>query len=334
MQPSWTWQCVKHGRRYLQRGFVVCGMLLLTLLSACQPAPDPVLRIGTNVWPGYEPLYLARDLAVFHEPQVQLVEYRSASQVISGFQKGVIDLAAVTLDEAVRLAASGEPIEVIWIFDFSDGADQVLARPEIQRVQDLKGKRIGVEESALGAFVLSRLLDLHQMQPQDVTAVSMSVSEHAQAMQQGKVDAVITFEPEKSKVLQQGGHTIFSSKQLPGEIVDVLIARKGPNRSFSDQDLIRTLFAYEQALIRVKKDLPAHLPLLNRRMKLTDADLVLTFSEMSIPNREEQLAFFHNSSKTAMLIEQYQTALQKQGYISARCPCTDLLNPRYLEALP
>ncbi len=69
-------------------------------------------------------------------------------------------------------------------------------------------------------------------------------------------------------------------------------------------------------------------------MKLPEADLLLTFSEMSIPNRAEQLAFFRDTAKTAMLIEQYQTALQKQGYISAPCPCADLLTPRYLEALP
>ena len=329
-----TWRCKGGWRCWLQRMVTLGGILFVTLLSACQPAPEPTLRIGTNVWPGYEPLYLARDLAVFHEPKVRLVEYRSASQVISGFQKGVIDLAAVTLDEAVRLAASGEPIEVIWIFDFSNGADQVLARRDIQSVQDLKGKRIGVEESALGAFVLSRLLEMHQLQPNDVTVVSMGVSEHAQAMQQGKVDAVITFEPEKSKVLQQGGHSIFSSKQLPGEIVDVLIARKGPNRAFSDQDLIRTLFAYEQTLLRIKKDLPAHLPLLNRRMKLADTELMLTFSEMGIPDRNEQLAFFRDRAKTSMLIEHYQTALLKQGYITSPCQCADLLNPRYLEALP
>ncbi len=31
------------------------------LLSACQPAPDP-LRLGLHTWPGYEFLHLARSL--------------------------------------------------------------------------------------------------------------------------------------------------------------------------------------------------------------------------------------------------------------------------------
>lgn len=329
-----TWQSVSGGRCWLQRIVTLGSLLLVALLGACQPAPEPTLRIGTNVWPGYEPLYLARDLAVFHEPKVQLVEYRSASQVISGFQKGVIDLAAVTLDEAVRLAAAGEPIEVIWIFDFSDGADQLLARADIPSVHALKGKRIGVEESALGAFVLQRVMDLHQLTEQDLTIVPLGVSEHAQAMAQGKVDAVITFEPEKSAVTKLGAHTLFSSKQIPGEIVDVLIARKGEQRGFSDQDLIRMLYSYEQALNRVKKDIGAHLPLLNRRLKLSDSELALTFAEMNIPGRDEQLQFFRNKPHIDMLIEHYQAALKARGLIEKPCQCADLLNSSYLEALP
>lgn len=317
------------------RHFATSGLLMLALvLAACQPPAPPVMRIGTNVWPGYEPLYLARDLAVFHEPAVQLVEYRSASQVISGFQKGVIDFAAVTLDEAVRMAASGEAIEVIWIFDFSDGADQLLARADIGSVTELKGKRIGVEESALGAFVLQRIMELHQLKPADITVVPLGVSEHAQAMAQGKVDAVITFEPEKSEVTKLGAHTLFSSKQIPGEIVDVLIARKGEHRGFTDQDVIRMLYSYEQALNRVKKDIGAHLPLLNRRLKLSDTELALTFAEMNIPGRDEQLQFFHNKPHVEQLINHYQQALKARGLIEKPCQCNDLLNSHYLEALP
>lgn len=329
-----TWRCKGGWRCWLQRMVTLGGILFVTLLSACQPAPEPTLRIGTNVWPGYEPLYLARDLAVFHQPNVQLVEYRSASQVISGFQKGVIDLAAVTLDEAVRLAAAGEPIEVIWIFDFSDGADQLLARADIPSINALKGKRIGVEESALGAFVLQRVMDLNQLTEHDLTVVPLGVSEHAQAMAQGKVDAVITFEPEKSAVTKLGAHTLFSSKQIPGEIVDVLIARKGEQRGFSDQDLIRMLYSYEQALNRVKKDIGAHLPLLNRRLKLSDSELALTFAEMNIPGRDEQLQFFHNKPHIQQLLAHYQQALTARGLIEKPCQCADLLNSSYLEALP
>ena len=57
---------------------LACVALLLALFG-CAREPQTVLRIGTNVWIGSEPLYLARELGRFDPATVQLVEYPSAS---------------------------------------------------------------------------------------------------------------------------------------------------------------------------------------------------------------------------------------------------------------
>ena len=63
---------------------------------------SPIL-LGTNVWPGYEPLYLARSLGYWDDSSVKLVEYSSASQVIRAFRNDAIHIAALTLDEVLLL---------------------------------------------------------------------------------------------------------------------------------------------------------------------------------------------------------------------------------------
>jgi NitT/TauT family transport system substrate-binding protein len=52
---------------------VACIALVLPLLG-CMRQPEAALRIGTNVWIGSEPLYLARDLGHLDSGKVQLVE--------------------------------------------------------------------------------------------------------------------------------------------------------------------------------------------------------------------------------------------------------------------
>lgn len=121
--------------------FIAVFCLCLLCLSCSDPQPAEI-RIGTNVWPGYEPLYVAREQGAFADLPVQLVEYRSASQAMSGLRKGQIDFAAVTLDEAIRIHANDVEVEVIWIFDYSNGADQLLSQPDIKTVAGLKGKRL------------------------------------------------------------------------------------------------------------------------------------------------------------------------------------------------
>ena len=67
-----------------QRRLALLALCALVLaLSGCMRETEPPLRIGTNVWIGSEPLYLARDLGYLNREAVQLVEYPSASEVLA-----------------------------------------------------------------------------------------------------------------------------------------------------------------------------------------------------------------------------------------------------------
>ena len=138
-------------------------LVLGMLVAACTPEPAPVLRVGTNVWPGYEPLYLARELGYFEAGPVSLEEYASATDVIRAFRNHAIEAAAVTLDEALLLVDSGQRPRVVLVMDVSNGADVILGQAGMQQLVDLKDRRIGVEHGALGAYVLSRALTLAGM---------------------------------------------------------------------------------------------------------------------------------------------------------------------------
>ena len=60
------------------------------------------------------------------------------------------------------------------------------------------------------------------MQVQDIQLVSLELTEHERAYQQGKIDAVVTFGPARTKLLAAGAKLLFDSSQIPGEIVDTL----------------------------------------------------------------------------------------------------------------
>ncbi|MDO9372116.1 MAG: ABC transporter substrate-binding protein [Gammaproteobacteria bacterium] len=199
---------------------------VLALAPACAPEPEPPLRVGTNVWPGYEPLYLARDLGYLEGSPVRLVEYASATDVVRAFLNHAIEAAALTLDEALLLADLGQEPRVVLVMDFSHGADVILGHADTQRLTDLKGRRIGVESGALGAYVLTRALQQSRMSLGEVSVVPMPISEHERAFLQHEVDAVVTFEPVRTRLLKRGAVRLFDSSEIPGEIVDVLVVRR------------------------------------------------------------------------------------------------------------
>jgi NitT/TauT family transport system substrate-binding protein len=202
---------------------LACALALA--LMGCMDAPQTALRIGTNVWVGSEPFYLARELGRLDPATVQLVEYPSASEVLRAFRNQAIDGMVISLDELFGLAVDGLEPRIILVVDVSDGADVVVGRRGMRTMSDLKGKSVAVESSALGAFVLSRALALNGMQASDVNVVHLESNEQPSAFEKGEVDGAVTFDPYRAQFLQAGGRTLFDSSQIPGEIVDLLAVR-------------------------------------------------------------------------------------------------------------
>lgn len=203
---------------------LACIALVLPLVG-CTRAPETALRIGTNVWIGSEPLYLARELGGLNPAEVQLVEYPSASEVLRAFRNEAIDGMVISMDELFGLAVDGLQPRIILVVDVSHGADVVVGRPGMNTMKDLKGKSVAVESAALGAFVLSRALALNGMQASDVNVVHLESNEQPSAFEKGQVDGAVTFDPYRTQLLRAGATTLFDSSRIPGEIVDVVAVR-------------------------------------------------------------------------------------------------------------
>ncbi|MBI4666448.1 MAG: ABC transporter substrate-binding protein [Nitrospinae bacterium] len=195
------------------------------LLPACADKPT-LLRVGTNIWPGYECLYLARSLGQYDPARIRLVEYPSASAVIRAYRNGAIEAAAVTMDEALLLVEQRQAGVMTLIMDVSEGADVIMAKPGIGSIAELKGKKVGVETGALGAYMLTRALNYKKMSLYDIHVVPLEHNEHERAYLEGKVDALVTFEPVTTRLKKAGGRILFDSAMIPEEIVDVLVVRQ------------------------------------------------------------------------------------------------------------
>ena len=178
--------CLTSWRCRLAFGFLIL-LTLLVMLVSCIEQREPPLRLGTNVWIGYEPLYLARELRYLDPTSVKLVEYLSASEVIRAFRNQALEAAALTLDETLLLLESQIPVQVFLVASISNGGDVILGSPEISQFSALVGKRVGVEASALGAYFVSRALEEHGMSLDDISIVRLEVGEHMAAYKAGEV---------------------------------------------------------------------------------------------------------------------------------------------------
>jgi NitT/TauT family transport system substrate-binding protein len=287
----------------------------IILTFGCIKTDNEYLIIGTNVWPGYEFLYLAREIGYYKNKPIHLVEYSSSSQVLRAYRNNILNGAALTLDEVLLLKSYGYNPKIVLVMDISNGADVIIAKSQIKSIKDLKGKKIGVENTALGSYVLVRALEKNGLSEKEITIVPLEVDEHYKAFINGEVDAVVTFEPVKSKLLQAGGHIIFDSSQIPGEIVDVLVIEESFLKK--NPEIVKVLIkGWFLGIDFWKEKENTALKIISQREHISVEQLKAAYKGLLIPDRLENLELLNNENpKLLKVAKKLKKIMEKKNIL-------------------
>jgi NitT/TauT family transport system substrate-binding protein len=315
MRKLWTFRCLK---------IFFVASILFSSTGFAQP-----LRVGTTLWPGYEPLYLAKEINVYKE-DIRMIEYPSTSEVLRAFKNRTVEAAALTLDEIVLLAESDVPVEIILVLDISEGADVIMARPELKNIQGLIGARVAVESTAVGAYTLSRALEIHNIDINQITLVNVENSSHKDAYTNNTADAVVTYEPVRTQLLNEGAIEIFNSTEIPGEIVDVLVVHKDIIDSHSDE-LLDISQGWFKALAQMEDEPSSSFTFIASRMKVSPKEAKESYIGLSLPNLDKNKAMLSDSptslKNTFNLLTQH---MKDSGLIRPSTKTKAMLNSQFL----
>lgn len=260
---------------------LVAGVSLL----GCTPPAEP-LRIVSSPWPGYEPLYLARDLGFLNGQHVRLSEMPSSNVTWEAFNNGSADIATLTLDETLSLLDHGRKLRIMAVMDISSGADVVMARPGINSLSEIKGKRIGIVNIPLGIFMLARTLELAGLSAADVTVLQMPEDKHEKAYLSGEIDVAITFEPFKTRIANAGAQVLFDTRQIPNEVFDLLVVREDVyNRRRDEVCEITRQWFHTQNYIRNNQQQAYHQ--MGKRMNTDGTDFAVMLGGLKVPDGNE-----------------------------------------------
>ena len=308
-----------------------CRLCVLLLLAACSDKYAEPLVFGGVTWPGYDPAYIARELGYLKEEQVHLAEFTNATEVLRAFRNGQLHVAGLTLDEALSLRRSVPDLQIFLVADFSNGADVLMVRRGIQNLRQLKGKRIGVEKTALGAYYLSLILQAANLSSNDVHIVSLPLDEHVHAFHAGLVDAVVTFAPTQEKLAQEGAEVLFDSSRVPGKIVDVLVVRAADAEA-QKAHLLALVRAWFHAVSVVQKEPALAYPIMARHEQVLPAQIEDTLHGLLLLDRQQNLQqFAGNPSMLFSTSTDIQRILKDSGLVTGSDDLAQLLNPRLVE---
>lgn len=306
--------------------------LTVAITSCLGPSATP-LRIGANLWTGYETLFLARDLGELKGKPIQLIDFPSGTEEVRAYRNNEIEGAGLSIDQVITLAATQGDIKIIAIMDFSNGGDVILARPGLSTMRDLRGKRVGVESTALGAFFLARALEINGMTPKDVNVVSLELIDHAAAYAAGKVDAVVTFGPARIQLLKAGAEPLFDSSQIPGEIVDTLAASSEAiaNNRENLQALVDARF---EALEYFESNPAQASRKMARRTQVKPEEMLGALRLLKQPSLEDNVALLSQQDPSLVVsMGKLIRVMHDNGLISKTIDPSSLLDAQFVESL-
>ena len=167
-------------------------------------AADAVpVKIGSLIWIGYGPFYVAEKLDLFkkHNLKVTLQMFTDPALIPSAIASGAVDGGMLTYDQVVGQVAEGRPQKVVMPIDYSNGGDAIVVDKSITKVSEFKGKKIGFNPLSPSDFLLSYALKVNGLSDKDITPVNMTPEAVPAAMASGQLSIGVTYEPSLSQIL-------------------------------------------------------------------------------------------------------------------------------------
>jgi NitT/TauT family transport system substrate-binding protein len=204
---------------------VLRAVLLCLAVLLVRPA-EAAINLGYSDWPGWVAWQIAVDKGWLKEAGLDVnFDWFDYSASMDAFAAGKIDGVCVTNGDALVTGAGGARNVMIMLTDYSNGNDMIVGRPGIKGVQDLKGKKVGIEIGLVEHLLLLDGLKKAGLSQNDVTLVNSKTNETPQVLASGQVDAIGAWQPNSGMAMKAlpGAHPIYTSAQAPGLIYDVLM---------------------------------------------------------------------------------------------------------------
>ncbi|HEY1305723.1 MAG TPA: ABC transporter substrate-binding protein [Vicinamibacterales bacterium] len=283
-------------RRLILFGFFLMHVVAVPIAVLAQTAQAPAPAAAGQ--PAITPLApdamftVAVAMAVLEAAPIHIADQSPAGagfRVIDGGVRTVALKGAHAGGNATTqmLRVLGDNPNVRLLFTLVDGNYRIVAKRSagINRLADLKGKRIVVPRNTSANYYLVAMLRTVGLQESDVTLVSAPATAMAAAMVKGEADAISMWEPESENAVRAIGKDaiIFQDNKVYRELYSVYSTTdviKDPRRHKELVEFVRATLA---AAADLQKDPKRYFPLISEKTKHPQDQIARSWEHHGFP---------------------------------------------------
>lgn len=267
-------------------GIAAALSLFLLSLASSAPAQNKVRINWTAVTGAQSGLFMAQQEGLFKKhglPDVEVIHIASSSRGIQAILAGEIGFSFMDGNNEVQANLKGANLALV-VGATNRMVFSLMAKPEIKKIADLKGKKIGITRAGSSTHT-SALYALGQagLKSGDYQILPLlEVPNIFTALAAGQIDAGVVSPPTNSRAKKAGFVELMNIAKEGPEYVSVAI---GTSRSYlaANEDVTRRLIrAYAEGIYLFKNNKAAALKMIQNQLKVKDADIQEdTFNQFS-----------------------------------------------------
>lgn len=299
---------------------VISSVIVLTLLAAslvgCGQAESSseaveasstgstqegqVLRVGVLSIDDVLPFIVADRDGLFKEKgvQVELYPFKSSIDQSKAFEAGQLDVVMNDMIVQGLMKKSGTDTRIIsYAFGATpqEGRFLICAAPnsDIEKPEDLKGKRVAISNNTMMDFLLDQYLDYYKINRSSVDRVNMpDLVLRMETLLAGKdIDAAILPDPLASAAVQQGAKVVIDDTSLTENFSQSVVLASTKAIERQKETLKKFTAAYFEAMQRINDNPDQYraLALENAHVPdtLKDSYRMPTYTPKAVPSEEE-----------------------------------------------
>jgi NitT/TauT family transport system substrate-binding protein len=256
-------------------GFVIVGVLM-ALFSVPASAQQKARINWTAVTGAQSGMFMAQQEGLFKKNglDIELIHIPSSSRGIQAILAGEIGFSFMDGNNEVQADLKGANIALVA------GATNrqvfsLMARPDIKRIIDLRGKKIGITRIGSSTHT-SALFALGSagLKPADYQILPlMEVPNIFTALAAGQIDAGVVSPPTNSRARKAGFNELMNLAKEGPEYVSVGV---GTSRSYikANEDIVRRVIrSYAEGVQIFKSNKTAALKMIQNQLKVKEADI-------------------------------------------------------------
>ena len=189
---------------------------------------------------------------------------------------------------------------------------------------------MAAEPESVGMFILARALARQGMPFSAVAVVATDQTDMAKNLDSGWVDAAVTYPPVSFEIMQiPATRTVFSSADIPGEVVDVVALAADVLERRVD-DAARIVRAWDQSLAYAADHPDEARELMASRERISVEDFGAALAGIKLLSAGEQRPLFEPGGPLARAIGASAGTLREAAQIRSGSAGTECLAPEPL----